>query len=119
MHIPLEQKFSKITMYWHPYIVGELNENYVKIAKLRGEFVWHHHEQEDELFMVVSGTLKIDFRDKTVAVGPGEMYVVPKGVEHRPRTDGEEVQVVLIEPKCTRHTGQVQVDQTVTQLTWL
>lgn len=119
MNINLVQKFSKFSEHWHPYIVGELNENYVKLAKVKGEFVWHSHAEEDELFVVVEGTLMIDFRDKTVAVKPGEILIVPKGVEHRPWTNGEEVKLMLIEPKSTKHTGEVKVEQTVEKLEWI
>jgi mannose-6-phosphate isomerase-like protein (cupin superfamily) len=119
MNINLVQKFSKFSEHWHPYIVGELNENYVKLAKVKGEFVWHSHAEEDELFVVVEGTLMIDFRDKTVTVKPGEILIVPKGVEHRPWTNGEEVKLMLIEPKSTKHTGEVKVEQTVEKLEWI
>jgi mannose-6-phosphate isomerase-like protein (cupin superfamily) len=119
MNINLLQKFSKFSEHWHPYIVGELNENYVKLAKVKGEFVWHSHAEEDELFIVVEGTLMIDFRDKTVAVKPGEILIVPKGIEHRPWTNGEEVKLMLIEPKSTKHTGEVKVAQTVENLEWI
>ncbi|MBX2966393.1 MAG: cupin domain-containing protein [Cyclobacteriaceae bacterium] len=119
MNINLEQKFTKFSEHWHPYIVGELNENYVKLAKLKGELVWHSHEHEDELFIVLSGTLIMDFRDKTVVTKQGEILIVPKGVEHRPRTNGEEVQIILIEPKSTKHTGNITVEQTVKELEWI
>ena len=121
MHINIDHKFDKFSEYWHPYIVGELNENYVKIAKLKGELVWHSHEQEDELFFVLSGTLMMDFRDnKTVATKQGELLIVPKGVEHRPWTqDGEEVRIMLIEPKTLKHTGEVKAEQTVEKLEWI
>ena len=118
MPINLNQKFSKFAEYWHPYIVAELNDSHVKLAKLNGDFVWHKHEGEDELFVVMEGTLMMDFRDKTVTIGPGEILVVPKGVEHRPWTKGE-VKLMLIEPKTTLHTGDVVVEQTVTKLDWI
>lgn len=110
--INLNDKFSLFTGHWHPHIVGELNDNYIKLAKLKGEFVWHKHDAEDELFVVLEGTLHMDFRDKSVTVKPGEILVVPKGVEHRPWTI-EEVKLMLIEPKGTRHTGDVQSEKTV------
>lgn len=119
MHINLEQKFNKFSEYWHPFIIGDLNENHVKIAKLKGELVWHSHEQEDELFIVLSGTLIMDFRDKTIAVNPGEILIVPRGVEHRPRTNDEEVKIMLIEPKSIKHTGDVKTEQTVEKLEWI
>ena len=110
--INLNDKFRLFTEHWHPHIVGELNDNYVKLAKLRGEFVWHKHDAEDELFVVLEGTLHMDFRDKSVEVKPGEILIVPKGVEHRPWTTGE-VKLMLIEPKGTLHTGDVQSEKTV------
>jgi mannose-6-phosphate isomerase-like protein (cupin superfamily) len=119
MNINLHQKFLKFNEHWHPYIIGELNENYVKIAKVKGEFVWHSHAEEDELFVVLGGTLMVDFRDKTVAVRTGEILIVPKGVEHRPWTNGEEVKIMLIEPKSTKHTGDVKVEQTVENVEWI
>ena len=108
----MNDKFKLFTGHWHPHIVGELNDNYIKLAKLQGEFVWHKHDAEDELFIVLEGTLHMDFRDKSVSVKPGEILVVPKGVEHRPWTT-EEVKLMLIEPKGTLHTGDVQSDKTV------
>lgn len=121
LNFNLDEKFSRIHEHWHPYIVGELNENYVKLAKLKGELVWHSHEQEDEMFVVVSGTLMMDFRDgRTTQTKPGEILIVPKGVEHRPWTnEGEEVSVMLIEPKSTKHTGDVKVEQTVEEWEWI
>ncbi len=119
MHVNLEQKFSKFSEFWHPYIVAELNDNHVKIAKLKGELVWHKHDHEDELFIVLEGTLMMDFRDKTVATKPGEILIVPKGVEHKPWTNNEEVKIMLVEPKSTKHTGELMVEQTVTQLEWI
>ena len=120
MNINLQQKFEKIADYWHPYIIGELNENYIKIAKGKGELVWHSHEQEDELFVVISGTLMMDFRDQTIATKAGEILMVPKGVEHRPWTEnGEEVHFMLIEPKSLKHTGDIKVEQTVEHLEWI
>jgi mannose-6-phosphate isomerase-like protein (cupin superfamily) len=120
MNINLEQKFNKFSEYWHPYIIGELNDNYVKLAKLKGELVWHKHDNEDELFVVLKGTLMMDFRDKTVATKAGEILIVPKSVEHRPWTqNNEEVHIMLVEPKVTKHTGDLIVKQTVQQLEWI
>ena len=119
MKINLEEKFSAIAEHWHPYIIGELNENHIKLARLKGDFVWHNHELEDELFIVISGTLMVDFRDKTVTVNPGEILLVPKGVEHRPWTNNEEVKVMLIEPKSTKHTGDLITEKTVQNLEWI
>jgi mannose-6-phosphate isomerase-like protein (cupin superfamily) len=118
--INLEQKFGKFSEHFHPFIIGELNENYVKIVKAKGELVWHSHEHEDELFIILSGTMMMDFRDKTVAVNAGEILIVPRGVEHRPWTlDGEEVKLILVEPKETKHTGEVKVQQTVEKQEWI
>ena len=90
-----------------------------ELAKLQGDFVWHKHDHEDELFVVQRGTLIMDFRDKTVEVKAGEILTVSKGVEHRPRTNGEEVFIMLIEPKETKHTGNVITEKTVTELEWI
>lgn len=111
--INIAEKFGAFSEHWTPKIIGDLNENFVKIAKLKDEFVWHNHAHEDELFIVMKGTLIMDFRDKTIKVGQGEMLIVPKGVEHRPRTDGEEVWTLLVEPKSTLHTGETQHSGTV------
>ncbi|MGB3466700.1 MAG: cupin domain-containing protein [Cyclobacteriaceae bacterium] len=96
--INIEEKFSKFTDQWSPKIVSELNGQQVKLAKLEGEFVWHSHEHEDELFMVFKGILKMHFRDKTVTVKPGEFITVPKGVEHCPVAENGEVHLLLFEP---------------------
>jgi mannose-6-phosphate isomerase-like protein (cupin superfamily) len=119
MSINLKEKYEKFTEFWHPYIIGELNENFVKLAKAKGDFVWHKHDDEDELFVVISGTLIMEFRDHISEVKPGEILIVPKGVEHKPRTNGEEVRVMLIEPKSTKHTGDVKADVTVETLEWI
>ena len=107
MKINIAQKLNQIKEHWSPNIIGELNGQHVKLAKLKGEFVWHHHENEDELFMVIDGHLKIEFRDKTVELAPGEIYIIPKGVEHKP-VAREEVSVLLFEPAATLNTGNVQ-----------
>jgi mannose-6-phosphate isomerase-like protein (cupin superfamily) len=120
MHIALEEKFSKFSQHWHPYIIGELNDNYIKLAKVKGDLVWHKHEHEDEMFVVLSGTLMMDFREgKTISTKPGEILIVPKNTEHRPWTNGEEVKLMLVEPKATKHTGELVVEQTVTNLEWI
>jgi mannose-6-phosphate isomerase-like protein (cupin superfamily) len=120
MHINLEEKFGKFSAHWHPYIIGELNENFVKLAKVQGELIWHKHEHEDEMFVVLSGTLMMDFRDgRTIATSPGEVLIVPKNTEHRPWTKNEEVKLMLIEPKETKHTGEIVVEQTVTKQEWI
>ncbi len=112
--INIAEKYSLFTETWSPRIVGDLNENYIKIARLKDDFVWHSHEHEDELFVVYKGTLFMDFRDgRTLQVQPGEILIVPKGVEHRPHTNGEEVWAMLVEPKSTLHTGGEETKQTV------
>ena len=110
--INLSDKFNLFQEPWHPKIVGELNDSYVKLAKLKGEFVWHHHENEDELFFVVKGTLVIKLRDQELTIHAGEFVVIPKGVEHLPIAE-EEVQVLLLEPKTTLNTGNIQNERTV------
>ena len=118
--INISEKFSKFEKQWTPHIIGELNNQYVKLCKLKDDFVWHKHEQEDELFMVFKGTLLMDFRDgRTVEVGEGEILIVPKGVEHRPRTNGEIVYNLLFEPKSTAHTGNTESDLTVNNQNWI
>ena len=102
--ININEKFSLFSEYWSPKIVGELNGQYVKLVKLKGEFVWHTHDNEDELFMVIKGALKIAFRDKTVTLIENELVIVPKGVEHKPIAD-KEVWIMLFEPKETLNTG--------------
>ncbi len=98
--------------YWNPRIVGQLNGQHVKLAKFKGPFVWHHHELEDEMFLVLSGRFRMEFRDRVVPLEAGEMIVVPRGVEHRPVAD-EETHVLLFEPATTRNTGNVQDERTV------
>lgn len=115
----IEEKFGLFSDQWTPQIVGELNGQYVKLAKLEGEFVWHSHEAEDELFMVVKGKLSMEFRDRVVEAQKGEVIIVPRGIEHFPRTDGEEVWVLLFEPKETKHTGAVEHERTVKDLKWI
>jgi mannose-6-phosphate isomerase-like protein (cupin superfamily) len=105
--INLAASFAQITEHWRPKVVAELNGQEVKLAKLKGEFVWHHHEREDELFLVVKGRLLVEFRDRTVALGPGEMVVVPKGAEHRP-VAMDEVEMLIFEPAGVRNTGNVE-----------
>lgn len=112
--INLAQKFSLFNEYWSPRIAGELNETHVKLVKLKGEFIWHHHEAEDELFWVVKGRLLIKFRDRDLWLDEGELVIIPKGVEHMPVAE-EEVHVVLIEPKTTVNTGNVQNERTAAE----
>ncbi len=113
--VNLAEKFEKFTEHWKPKIIGELNDSYVKAVKFKGEFVWHHHENEDELFFVVKGRFRMRFRDRDVWINPGEFIIVPKGVEHMPVAD-EECHVVLLEPKTTLNTGNVVNERTVPQL---
>ena len=110
--INLAEKFSRFTDRWSPKIVADLNDSHVKLVKVQGEFVWHQHAEEDELFIVVQGQLVIELRDGSITLGPGEMAVIPRGVEHRP-VAAEEVHMVLIEPKATRNTGDVVNERTV------
>lgn len=117
--VNISEKFQQFSEHWTPKIIGELNNQLVKLAKIQGAFVWHDHQDEDELFMVFKGTLIMDFRDKTVEVKEGEMLIVPRGVEHRPRTNGEEVHILLFEPQSTLHTGEVVHEKTVNQQDWL
>lgn len=108
----LSEKFALIDEYWSPRITGELNDSYVKLAKLKGEFIWHHHENEDELFLVVQGELVIELRDQVVKLEEGEFIIIPKGTEHRPVAT-DEVYVMLIELKSTINTGNVQNERTI------
>lgn len=113
--IDLREKFATFSEYWSPRIVAELNGQHVKLAKIRGEFIWHHHDHEDELFLVHRGHLRMEFRDRVVELGPGQMIVVPRGVEHRPVAD-EETEIVLFEPAGTLNTGNVTNERTVHDL---
>jgi mannose-6-phosphate isomerase-like protein (cupin superfamily) len=110
--INLVDKFSCFTDQWSPKIVADLNDSHVKLAKVQGEFVWHAHAEEDELFMVMKGELTIELRDGRIMLGPGELVVIPRGVEHRP-VAAEEVHLLLVEPKGIRHTGDVITARTV------
>lgn len=110
--VDLSAKFALFSEYWHPKIVGELNDSYVKLAKLKGEFVWHHHEQEDELFMVVRGTLRIELRDRALVLREGQFVIIPRGVEHLPVAE-DDVQMLLLEPKTTVNTGEQPNERTV------
>lgn len=116
--INLSQKFGLFYEYWSPKIIGELNDSVIKLAKLEGEFVWHHHDNEEELFLVVKGQLTIKFRDKDVILEEGELIVIPKGVDHLP-VAAEEVHVMLIEPKGTLNTGNVVTERTKKVLDWI
>jgi len=116
--INLENKFSLFTDHWSPKVIGQLNGQAVKLAKVKGEFIWHDHADEDELFMVIKGTLKIKFRDETKVINPGEILIVPRGVEHKPIAE-DEVHLLLFEPIATKHTGEVKHEMTVNELEWI
>ena len=107
--VNIAAKLASFDDLWHQRLIAELNGQHVKLVKLQGTFVWHHHEHEDELFLVTRGSLRIEFRDRSVTLGPGEMVVVPRGVEHRPVAE-EEVELILFEPAATRNTGNVEHD---------
>jgi mannose-6-phosphate isomerase-like protein (cupin superfamily) len=113
--INLKNKFSLFSDYANPRVIGEVNDCQVKAVKLKGEFIWHHHDNEDELFLVVQGTLRMKFRDREAVVREGEFVIVPRGLEHCPVAD-EEVHIVLIEPKSTLNTGNITNERTVAQL---
>ena len=113
--VNLPQKFSMFSDLCNPRIVGEVNDCHVKVVKLKGEFIWHHHESEDELFLVMKGTLRMKFRDREAVVHEGEFIIVPRKVEHLPVAD-EEVHILLIEPKSTLNTGNITNERTVPQL---
>jgi len=110
--INLKEKFAHFTDHWSPRIIGELNGQDVKIAKVKGEFVWHNHSNEDELFYIVKGSLKIDFEDGMRTINEGEMIIIPRGVEHKPIAE-EEVWIMLFEPQSIKHTGEVEHELTV------
>jgi len=111
----LTAAFARFSDFWSPKIVGEVNDAYVKLAKLKGAFIWHKHEQEDELFLVVKGHLRLRLRDRDIELDPGEFFIVPRGVEHRPVAD-EECHVLFLEPKTTLNTGNVVNERTVADL---
>jgi len=113
--VNLADKFALFDGFWEPKIAGELNNQYVKLAKLKGEFVWHHHEIEDEFFMVIKGHLTIKLRDGDIELNEGEFYIIPKGVEHMPVAEIE-VHVLMFEPKSTVNTGSADSDKTISNL---
>lgn len=110
--VNLSEKLRQFADYWNPRIVGDLNGQHVKLVKLKGEFVWHCHEKEDELFLVLTGRLTIEFRDRSVELVEGEFLIVPRGVEHKPVAE-EEVHVLLFEPAGTLNTGNTRDERTV------
>ena len=107
--VNLAEKFALINEHWRPKVIGELNGQEVKLVKFIGEFPWHHHEAEDEMFLAVKGSFRIEFRDKTVELAEGEFVIVPRGVEHRPVAETE-VEVLLFEPKNILNTGNIKDD---------
>ena len=109
--VDIAEKFSRFSEPWSPKIVGELNGQMVKLVRFQGEFVWHHHDDEDEMFLVIGGEFRMEFRDGSVTVRAGEFIVVPRGVEHRPVAE-REAQVMLFEPATTLNTGDVRNDRT-------
>jgi len=116
--INLAAKLAQFSAHWSPKVIAELNGQHVKLVKFQGEFVWHQHEQEDELFYVVRGSFRMEFRDRTVPLAEGELLVVPRGTEHRPVAE-EEVSVLLFEPAATVNTGSAGGDRTVAQPEWI
>lgn len=116
--INLSEKFEFVTEYWSPKIIEQMNDYHFKLAKFKGEFTWHAHKETDEVFFVVEGEMKIEFREKIVSLKAGELFVVPKGIEHRPVSE-EECKVMLIEPAGTINTGEVKNDQTVAEIDWI
>ncbi len=113
--VKVVEKFSRFNERWSPKIVGEVNDAYVKLVKFKGEFVWHHHETEDELFFVVKGRFTMKLRERDIQVGEGEFIVIPRGVEHKPVAE-EECHVMLVEPQSTLNTGNVRNDRTLPDL---
>ena len=109
--VNIDEKLNTFSDHWNPRIVGELNGQYVKAVKLKGEFVWHHHDNEDELFLVIKGTLRMEFRDRIEEVNKGEFIIVPRGVEHKPVAT-KEVHILLFEPASTLNTGNVENEKT-------
>ncbi|HEY8123372.1 MAG TPA: cupin domain-containing protein [Myxococcota bacterium] len=113
--VNLAEQLARFSEHWSPRVVGELNGQHVRLVKLQGEFVWHHHEREDELFLVVRGRLRMHLRDRVVDVEPGEFVIVPRGVEHKPAAD-QETHVLLFEPAATLNTGNVRNARTIERL---
>jgi mannose-6-phosphate isomerase-like protein (cupin superfamily) len=116
--INVQQKFGLFQEHWQPKVIAEMNDYQFKLVKLQGEFVWHHHEDTDEAFLVIEGDLRIDFREGAVVLGPGEMFVVPKGVEHKPFAK-HEVKLMLIEPRGVRNTGNEAGERTAQNDVWI
>jgi mannose-6-phosphate isomerase-like protein (cupin superfamily) len=116
--INLDEKFGLFTEQWQPKVIAEMNDYQFKVVKLQGDFIWHDHKDTDETFIVIEGTLRIDFRDGAVSIGPGEMFVVPKGMEHKPYAE-HEVKLMLIEPRGVRNTGEEGGERTAANDVWI
>jgi mannose-6-phosphate isomerase-like protein (cupin superfamily) len=116
--INLNNKFGKFDEHWSPRVIAEMNDYQFKLAKVQGEFIWHNHPETDEVFMVIEGALNIEFRDGSVSIGAGEMFVVPKGVEHRPVAE-KECRIMLVEPRGTVNTGDTRNDLTAQNDVWV
>jgi mannose-6-phosphate isomerase-like protein (cupin superfamily) len=114
--VNLAHAFASFSEHWSPKVAGDINDAQIKLAKFAGKFVWHHHQHEDELFLVVQGTMRMGLRDGYIDVHPGEFIIVPKGVEHCPEAIGGECDVVLLEPSTTINTGNIVTEKTVTDL---
>ncbi|MGA2211706.1 MAG: cupin domain-containing protein [Bryobacteraceae bacterium] len=116
--VNIREKLALFSDHWNPRVVGQLNGQHVKLVKFQGEFVWHHHAAEDEMFLVVRGSFRMDFRDRSVTLNQGEFIIVPRGVEHRPVAE-QEVEVMLFEPAEIKHTGDVESELTVREHQWI
>ena len=116
--INLREKLSLFNEHWTPKIIGELNGQYIKLAKVKGEFIWHNHDQEDELFMVLKGSLKMELPNEKIQLNEGEILIVPKGINHRPIAE-DEVHLLMFEPISTAHTGDVRTEMTVDDQEWI
>jgi mannose-6-phosphate isomerase-like protein (cupin superfamily) len=116
--INLQEKFRKFNEHWSPKVVAEMNDYQFKLAKVQGEFIWHHHPETDEVFIVIEGTLDIEFRDGKIRLRTGEMFVVPKGVEHKPVAE-QECRIMLVEPKGTVNTGAIYSELTAQNDVWV
>ena len=116
--INLKDKLSMFSEYWSPKIVAEMNDYHIKLVKIKGDFVWHNHDDTDETFIVIEGKMKIEFEDKTVELNEGEMYVIPKGVNHKPFAE-EECKIMIIEPSGVVNTGNIESDLTASNDAWI
>ena len=116
--INLEEKLSKFSDHWSPKVIAEMNDYQFKLVKIQGDFVWHHHDDTDEVFIVIEGTMNIEFENETVELNEGDMYVVPKGVEHKPYAE-EECKVMIVEPRGVVNTGNTEGDLTASNDVWI